>query len=368
MESLRKQLHETQGALHEKAALFRKLKVEQAEAVATWQADKQVYEAKIRNLEAENQRLRLLKKDRLQDERKSPIPDRPVLGGDAETVVFTRSQMREADFKYRYIKDQLAEKTKLCEDLERQLQAQGGGLRAAILPADLSEDQVVASWKKLGEQIRDLSTKKFNIPQMISTSEEQGYVQLSTHWRAYISRIDLSGYLMQALLWRCLYTSLFEKYCRVWGREYGNTAAKLGGFFMNKVSDAEFQNWRMLTGAMFDKACEIDATVVNDTEIRTYETVSRFTTGTESEAIKKALHEIITTAVELSVIFARSQFVPLMADKPGSILTRGFAVQEATMEVKGKYGAGTAVDLMVSPCLLKKDADYSVLVKAEVIC
>ncbi|KAI4861834.1 hypothetical protein F4820DRAFT_47281 [Hypoxylon rubiginosum] len=374
MESLRKQLHETQGALNEKNILFRKLKVEQAEAVGNWRNEKHNYESRIKRLEEENNRLRLLKKDPNHGRRSSismtllggAAGDSTAPGGNAETVVFTRAQMRDAERKYEHVKDELAAKAKVCEDLQRQLQFRSG---AAALP-DLADDHVVDGWKKLRVQIRELSTKKFHIPTLVSASEEHDYGQLSTHWRAYMSSgNELTSYMVQALVWRCLHTSLFQKYCRVWGREYGNTAAKLGQIFMAKIPDAPFQDWRMLTGELFDRAFEIDAAVLGEVEARMGDILSRLAAGTEpSGAIQKALKEIVMTAAELSAIFARSRFVPLMADKPGSTLTRGFAVVEALMEVKGEYATGKAVDMMVSPCLLKKEADYSVLVKAEVIC
>ncbi|XXH00056.1 mitochondrial dynamin GTPase Msp1 [Hypoxylon texense] len=377
MESLRQQLHETQGALTEKSVHFRKLKAEHAEALGNWRSERQNFETRIKRLEEENSRLRMLKKDPNSGRRNSIATtllggadgDSTTPGGDAEPIVFTRAQMRDAERKYQHVKDELAAKTKLSEDLQRQLQFRGGtGLGVAALP-DLTDDHIVAGWKKLRGQIRDLSTKRFHVPVAVLESEDKDYSQLSTHWKAYLSKSNLSGYLVQAVVWRCLNGSLFQKYCRVWGREQGNAATKLGGILSSKVQEAQFEDWRMLTGKLFDQAFAIDAVVLSELETRMYDILMRLAADTEpSEAIREALKNIVMTAAELSAIFARSRFVPLMADKPGSTLTRGFAVVEALMEVRGDYVTGTAVDMMVSPCLLKKEDDYSVLVKAEVVC
>ncbi|KAI6085956.1 hypothetical protein F4821DRAFT_239501 [Hypoxylon rubiginosum] len=397
MESLRKQLHETQGALDEKASVLRKLKADQTEAQTKWQSERQCYETKVRRLEEEANRLRRLKAVPSPDGRRNSIP-MTLLGGfgnggtgvgggdsttaalakgDAETVVLTKAQTREAELKYQRVKDELAEKTKLCDDLQRQLHAQGSSPRG--LP-ELTDDQVMAGWKKLRGQIRDLSAKKFSMPQRVSDTEEEGYCQISRNWRGYIFRgADTTAYFVQALVWRCLQTFLFEKYCRVWGREYGCAAQKLGGFFMGKVPDAQFQAWRVRTAALFDKACEYDPAALAEVEARTCGTLLQFATGNsaadteaQKEAVRKALREIVDTAAELSAIFHYTQFVPLMTDKPRSSLTHGFPLQERTMEVRGRQqtiNPNMVVDMIVSPCLLKKDvADFQMLVKAEVIC
>ncbi|KAI1761306.1 hypothetical protein GGR53DRAFT_36476 [Hypoxylon sp. FL1150] len=379
MESLRRQLHETQDALDKKTIQLRQLKVELTEAQTKWQTERQSYVARLRELVKEITRLQELQEENQDEYRTSAQKallggsgDRVTAlapGGDMEKLELTIDQRRQAELKYKCIKDELAEKTKLCEDLQRQVRAQSGV--PGILP-DLTDDQVVAGWKKLRGQIRDLSARNFAMPQPISDEEEEGYNQLSGNWRAYIFRPELTSYLIQSLVWRSLVIFLFEKYCRVWGREYGTAAHKLGGFFMSTVPDKQFQEWRMTTAALFDKACEYDVNVLSEVELRMCSNLSQFTKGTGSEeAVRKAVKEIVTTAAELSAIFHCTQFVPLMTNTPRSSLTHGFPLQVHTMELKARQQAinpNMTVDMIVSPCLLKKDVEYIVLVKAEVIC
>ncbi|KAI1395760.1 hypothetical protein F4819DRAFT_477486 [Hypoxylon fuscum] len=370
MEPLRRQLGEAQGALHEKTTQFRKLKVAHAAALE----EKQSFETKLQQLEAENLRLRQSSGavgGAAQEG--SGSPDSIIMGegmsnvpvaqtGNEETFVITRTQWLNADSKYRRVKNELEEKNRLCETLQRQLQVR------APAPMDLTEDQVVACWKKLRDQIRDLSLRKFNKLKLVSDTGRQEFEQLSTRWKTYMTNEKLTCYIVRALVWRYIDTGLFQKYCRVWGREYGGVATRLSDIFAPTVSDAELQGWRMHTAAMFHIACEPDATIQNELVTKVFDAIMQVAASNEAETIKKALAEIVGTAAELSTIFARSTFMPLFSNAPGSNLIRGFPFREEIMELKGKLGDGKDVDIMVSPCLLNTEADYSVLMKAEVIC
>ncbi|OTA77936.1 hypothetical protein M434DRAFT_38586 [Hypoxylon sp. CO27-5] len=389
MESLRNQLAETQGALHEKIVQVRQLRADQTATLNTWTQEKQVFEAKLHQLEVELQQLRHGNEAAVGSSRKvsrtredggengrnilaSILMDGGVITtpmADEETVVITRSRMQDVESKFKNVANELAEKTKLCEALQQQLQTQGGSV--GIQDHDITDEIVITHWEKLRGQIRSVSLQRFNEtirPKLVPEKARREFEHLSMHWKSYLTGEKLTCYIFRALIWRYLHTCVFKKFWRVWGKEYGDTAAKLAGFFTSKASDAEFQDWRTHTARLFQKTCEIDLTLVSDVTNKIFEATSPFATNGDETALKEALSDIVKTAVELGVIFARSQYLALMSDKPGSDLTRGFVFQDATMEVRGKLGVQPIVDLMVSPLLLKKEADYSVLVKAEVIC
>ncbi|KAL7625312.1 hypothetical protein AAE478_004528 [Parahypoxylon ruwenzoriense] len=378
MESLRFQLGETQGALTEKTRQWRQLRADYAAAQAAWTQEKRDLEAKLLRLEVENVELR--------GSSTAAFKDRadPSLATDGEeqkdgndTVTITRSRMQDIESRFQKTTNELTEKTKLCETLRQQLLDQRSGLGAWAFP-DITDDHVVARWKLLRDRIRELWKERFDkrSRKPVQEKSRQEFEQLSTHWKSYLTNGTLTTYLFRALVWRYLYTCLFCKYCRAWGKELGDTATRLARVFAPKASEAECQEWRMHTAALLHKACETDAGVLGDVTQNILDAVARFT-GASGAAdldretalgLEKKLSEMVAMAVELSAIFARSRYVALMSDKPGSTLTRGFPLQEATMDVRNKYGSHGFVDMMVSPCLLKKDDDYSVLVKADVIC
>ncbi|KAF3069005.1 hypothetical protein GL218_08228 [Daldinia childiae] len=392
MEALRSQLAETQGALTDKILQVRQLRADHATALNTWTQQKQDFEAKLQQLEDEIQRLRqtneasegneklLRSKENGQRAKKvslasllddEPVGNSPVAReGDDETVVITRSRMEDIETKFENITNELTEKTKLCESLQQQLHVRRGSFDAADA-RDITDDQVMERWENLRDKIRTLSLDRFNEtiqPKLVPDKSKVEFEHLSKHWKTYMTNGDLTCYIFRALIWRYLYTCLLSKYCRVWGKEYGDAATKLGRFFVTKITDVEFDVWRIHTAQLLNKACEPDPAVVSDVTQKILEATTLFATGIDTEALTKSLTEIVTLAAEFSTILARSRYLALMADKPGSDRTRGFAYQAATMDVRSHLGTKTIVDMMISPCLLKKEADYVVLVKADVIC
>ncbi|KAI2773470.1 hypothetical protein F4815DRAFT_404057 [Daldinia loculata] len=393
MEALRSQLAETQGALTDKILQVRQLRADHAAAQNTWTQQKQNFEAKLQQLEDEIRRLRqtneasegseklLHSKGNGQRAKKrvslasllddEPVGNNPVAREeDDETVVITRSRMEDIESKFENITNELTEKTKLCESLQQQLHVRRGIFDAADA-RDITDDQVMERWENLRDKIRTLSLDRFNEtiqPKLVPDKSKVEFEHLSKHWKTYMTNGDLTCYIFRALIWRYLYTCLLSKYCRVWGKEYGDVATKLGRFFLTKMPDAEFEAWRIHTAQLLNKACEPDPAVVSDVTKKILEATTLFATGIDTEALTKSLTEIVTSAAELSTILARSRYLALMADQPGSDRTRGFAYQAATMDVRSHLGTKTIVDMMISPCLLKKDADYVVLVKADVIC
>ncbi|KAI0840108.1 hypothetical protein F5Y06DRAFT_263661 [Hypoxylon sp. FL0890] len=390
MESLRQQLAETQGALHEKIIQVRQLRADQTASINAWTQEKQAFEARLQRFQDELRQLRhgneaavgtSARVSRTQEDGEKNgnsslaliLMDEGMAGtpmGDEETVAITRSRIRDVESKFKDITDELAEKAKLCEALQRQLEAQGSSVRIPDLP-EATDELVVARWEKLRGQIRVLSLAIFNTtiqPNLVPERARREFEHLSTHWKSYLTGEKLTCYIFRALIWRYLHTCVFKKYWRVWGKEYGDTVAKLAGFLESKATGAtEFQNWRIHTARLFHETCKPDSTLVGAVTNKIFEATSPFATSDEEE-LKKGLSDIVAAAIDLSGLFARSQYLTLMSDKPGSDLTRGFAYQEATMDVKGKLGVQPIVDLMVSPLLLKKETEYSVLVKAEVIC
>ncbi|KAI1103538.1 hypothetical protein F4804DRAFT_309823 [Jackrogersella minutella] len=381
MESLRKQLAETQGALHEKITQVRDLRANHTAALNTWTQEKLSYEAKLQQLEVEIQQVRQrnnatvgsgAKLSRiLGDGGKSSVSFLMNEGGDDETgtIVITQSQVRDIEAKFKNGLDELAEKTKLCDSLQERLQAQGSSVKIPDL--NITDDVIVKRWEELRGQIRALSMERFNqtiLPKLVPERSRREFEHLSKHWKSYMSNEKLTCYLFRALIWRYLHTCLIKKYWRLWGREHGDGAANLAGFFSSKASESESDNWRVHTARLMHQISAPDPTLVTDVTNKIMDATTLFASGTDTEELKGKLLKIVTTAAELSTILVRSRYLALMSDQPGSDLTCGFQHQAALMDVKGKLSAHSVVDLMISPCLLKKEVDYSVLVKAEVIC
>ncbi|KAI1138867.1 hypothetical protein F5Y05DRAFT_382658 [Hypoxylon sp. FL0543] len=391
MESLRKQLAETQGALHEKIAQVRQLRVDQAATLTTWTQEKQSFEAKLQLLEDELRQLRHEnqvaheasgKASQTQEDGKdnesSSVASilmgegmEVTLAGGEESVVIARSRIQDVESRFQDVTNQLAEKTNLCDFLQRQIEEQGGNVKIPNLPG-VTDDLVVARWDKLRGQIRALSLAKFNTviqPKLVPERSKREFEHLSTHWKSYLTGEKLTCYIFRALIWRYLHTCIFKKFWRIWGKEYTENAAELAGLFASKATGAtDFQDWRIHTARLFHKICTTDPKLTGAVTSKIFEATLPFATGSDDEGLKKALLEIVAAAVDLSSLFARSQYMALMSDKPGSDLTRGFPYGDATMDVKGTLGEKSIVDLMVTPVLLKKEAEYFVLVKAEVIC
>ncbi|OTB11439.1 hypothetical protein K445DRAFT_322025 [Daldinia sp. EC12] len=392
MDALRSQLAETQGALTDKIFQVRQLRADHVAAQSAWTQQKQDFEAKLQQLEDEVRRLRQVNGTSEGDEKlpfdqgnkqhtrrislasllrnESDADNSVGRKGDGETVVVPRSRMQDIESKFKDITKKLTEKTELCESLQRQLQARRG-IFDAVDACDVTDDQIIERWEKLRDQIRTLSLDRFNEtiqPKLVPEKSKEEFEHLSKHWKSYMTNGNLTSYIFRALIWRYLYTCLLSKYCRVWGKEYGDMATKLGRFLLTNTSEAEFEGWRMHTAQLLNKASQPDPAVVNDVTKKILDATTLFATGIDTEALTNSLAEIVTAAAELSTILARSRYLALMSDKPGSERTRGFAYQEATMQVRSHLGTTTIVDMIISPCLLKKEADYVVLVKADVIC
>ncbi|KAI0381749.1 hypothetical protein F5Y04DRAFT_254271 [Hypomontagnella monticulosa] len=385
MDSLRTQLADTQGELTKKTLQVRQMRVDHRTALNTWTNEKRDFAEKLQQLENEVKQLRqsnvagaklpCTREDAKQIGVTSyfPAPISEGVGvtrGGDDKVVVSRSWMQEVEAKFKNVANELVEKNKLCEDLQRRLQAQDGGFKAVDSCA-FTDDQIIARWQKLRADIRMLSMARFNdriLPKQVPDKGRQEFEHISPHWAAYMTSGHLTSYIFRALIWRYLYTCLFDKYCRVWGKEHGDAATKLAGLFSSKAPDTEFQDWRMHTARMFHKVCAPDQSVVNDVTNKILNAITNFATGTDTEALIKSVADIVAAAAEMSTILARSRFLVLMSDEPGSTRTHGFPFKGALMEAKGNIGTTLVVDMMVSPCLLKKEADYSVLVKAEVFC
>ncbi|OTB07863.1 hypothetical protein M426DRAFT_317753 [Hypoxylon sp. CI-4A] len=390
MEALRNQLSETQGALTAKVLQMRQLRVDHAEAIKSWAQEKGRYEERMQQLEAEVQQLR--RADGGFDGAQAPRPlgnggndeKNPVsiaIGSiqtkqedDDEPIVITRSRMREVEAKYQSVTDELAKKSRQCEELEQQLQT--GGSSNALKDADITDDRVKDLWENLRNKIRALTLNRFNETvqlKLVTEKAKREFERLSKHWKSYLSNPQLTSYFFRALIWRYVYTALFSRYLRAWGREQSDLAYKLADVFAtpptSKVTDADFDEWRLHTARMFHNGCPLDPTMMNTVTGRIFDTLTAFANGVDTNGLKNALSDIVKTATELTAIFARSKYIPLMSDRPGSELTYGFSYLEEMMEVKGKLGTKQVVDLMMTPCLLKQGTrDFSLVIKAEVIC
>ncbi|RYP00060.1 hypothetical protein DL764_006610 [Monosporascus ibericus] len=347
MDTLRSQLKEVQGHLADRDKKYRQLNHEYREARDQWAATKEDYETRIRKLEAENNLLR---------------------GGHGLTL--TQAEKDEVENRFRKTTNELAAKTKQCEALQHQLRLlQNRTAPAQAVAQDIPEGHVVSLFTKLRERIRNASMKRFSEStdtSLIPQKSREELDQLSSKWESYMGS-QMVGYLLRALIWRYVHSALFMKPGRIWGQDTRNMLRTLSGMMTPKVSDVEYQAWRMETGRLLHQSCEVDATVLDAVMKQIYEATKHFATGKNTEELKKSIGEIVMIGAELSDIFVRSHYEPLMSNKPGSGLTRGFPFQEETMEIKAKLGSQHVVDMMITPCLLKKDGDYSVLAKAEVV-
>ncbi|KAI1075853.1 hypothetical protein F5B20DRAFT_584816 [Whalleya microplaca] len=416
MEPLRKQLADTQEALTAKQVEYRKLRVDHAAAVKTWEVVQQSLEARIRQLEAELQvkqgleaRIRQLEAElqrlhQLQSHAETnggrrpasdaqahrgdgtpistppgfPVENKPTTstnGGGDEIVTYNRGYIQDVDVKFKNVTNELAEKNKLCDELQRQLQqlqAQGGSPRA-IAQLDLTDDDVIARWAKLRDTICNLSRERFSMKASTKSVKDNPnrlgeFGQLSVRWENYVSDDQMIRYIIRALIWRYLYASLLTRNFHVWGNELEATVGKVAGHISSNVSDAEYQELRMNIAALFYKAGKPDPTVLGGVTTQILEAITPLASGVETTPLKTTVSDIVAMAAEITTIFARSQFSALMSDKPGSDLTRGFKYKEKIMESYVQLGPEAVVDMMVSPCLLKNNGDYSLLRKAVVIC
>lgn len=386
MESIRAQLAFTQGELTERDTKFRQLKVEHRQAEKSWSDEKSTLEAKIAQLEAENRKLRWASSEATGESEtkmslkrlKSLSPDgSPIRMGDwlamdgqedtngVDKVTVPRSQIKQAEAQFNKMTEEVAKKTKLCEALEMQL-AQSG---TAATPG-LTDKEAVMRWDQLRDQIRVLSLEHLNTPfsaSLVPDKYKDEFKLLSPHWKTYTSTPSVTSYLFRALIWRYI-LRYFVVLCRACGREVSKKVGEAAQVLAPKLSDAEYQDWCIRTATLVHKAYPIDKSLVDELAGKIAEAILPLVAETDSVAIRTSLQTIVMTAAELSAAYDRSRIVVLMHDQPGSTRTTGFPFAEKLMDLRAKLGSQDVVDLMITPTLLKKEADYSVLVKAEVTC
>ncbi|KAI0525536.1 hypothetical protein F5B22DRAFT_590406 [Xylaria bambusicola] len=362
MESLRGQLAETQSALTERDKKFRQLRAEQK----VWLEEKSSLEAKIARLESENMRLL----------RTPPTPDdkpKHRISLDAqqdmeegENVTLKRSQVKQAEKQFQQMAGELAEKTKQCDVLTAKL-AQANPTSTL----ELSNAEAVTRWNQLRAQIRSLSRdhlgKGFAQSLPLPSKSKDEFKMLSPHWKSYTSTPNVTSYFLRALIWRYL-LRYFEVPCRAFGRDISMKMSAVAAGLWKKIPDVEYHDWRIRTAALIHKAHSIDKSLIDEIVVKVQEAISPLVADTTSSILKVSIRSIVETTAKLSAAFDVSNFVVLMTNEPGGTLIHGFPYVEKLMDMKVKLGAQEMVDLMVTPSLLKRDADYSVLVKAEVVC
>ncbi|KAI0471606.1 hypothetical protein GGR56DRAFT_677500 [Xylariaceae sp. FL0804] len=315
MQSLRDQLAETQGALTEKLVEFRNLRAEHQEAVRTWARERADFEARLQRFDAENQRLRsaaaatspppqlaaagprnTTAQQTQQDVEMTSnggggagaaagaggggVESRDDAGG---TITISHRRMRLIEDKYQEMTDQVAEKTRLCEALQRQMR-EGGRMPALPLPPpppqplsstststslpsassplasssplvpagattpsssarlllpptipmlDPGDEHVAARYMLLRDRIRSLSLDWLVQDATVasSMSEREEYSAMTPNWRKYLAAPSLGSYFARALVWRYL-QRVFEVLGRPWGRDASAAAAPLAALLL----------------------------------------------------------------------------------------------------------------------------------------
>ncbi|KAI1337493.1 hypothetical protein F5Y15DRAFT_390587 [Xylariaceae sp. FL0016] len=401
MQALREQLSETQGALTDKQKEYRNLRANLTQANSEWNREKQDLEAKVLRLQAENLRLRgrpaseetldqaaggrqapltpvnppvkLPKNHPLSDPASSPNSPNVVPAArepQQDTITISRARMQEAESQYQRLTTELAEKTKLCASLQDDLQRLADrAIQTAVPEFEPDDVKVAAHWKSLRERIKQLTADRLHQAvqcKLVPDKSRVEFEKLSAHWKTYLTTEQFTSHFFRALVWRYL-LRLFQTPCRAWGRSASTGVQQVSALLSPKVTDAEMALWKMHTATLFSKAQPIDPVTVDEVAARIFEAITPFATGSDTAALKSALRDIVDMAANLSATFDRSRYMVLMSNQPGSDLLHGFLYREETMERIGKLGSGS-VDLMITPCLLKKGDDYTVVAKAEVIC
>ncbi|ORY71679.1 uncharacterized protein BCR38DRAFT_417724 [Pseudomassariella vexata] len=366
---------------------------------STWRSEKSALEARIHALETENTLLRSThgmfpsspdrrrsphdeslsprryrkKTEELETKRNPTRWTSPHKGPKTDTMTLTRGKLEQVEQRFTDVTDELKQKKRLCGDLLLQLrEIKDADPKAGSSIVD--ETQVVQQWSRLREMIRLLTLNRFNKPiarKIISNQERNDFQTLSGHWRTYLSTEGLVGYFFRALIWQHLYHGLFHKPGAVWGSRVKDGFHALNDMIQNceRIGTDEYISWRVHTGRVLGNGFHFDAKAVGRVGEGIYDVLTRYATGVDTEALKKAVVAIVELGAQLSAVFARSRIVPLMSNEPGSLLTRGYPFNAKTMDLKGNAGKKQVVDMMITPCLLKRiDDDYSVLIKAEVIC
>ncbi|KAI1352101.1 hypothetical protein F5Y01DRAFT_280673 [Xylaria sp. FL0043] len=362
MESLRAQLAETQGALTERDKKYRQLRAEQK----SWLEEKSALEARIAHLESENRRLQRSPPTAADASMNMSTLNDQQGADEDEPVTLKRSQIKDADQRFAQVTGDAAEKAKLCEVLTAKL------ARSSLIPTiDLSDDEVIVQWNQLREKIRALSLEFLSQPfpaSKVTDKYKDDFKLLSPHWKTYASTPNVTYYFFRALIWRYL-LRYFTVPCRAFGRDIGNKVEDVFKALKQNVSDIELQEWRIRTAALVQKAYSIDVSLINELTTRLIGAISPLVADTATAALKASLREVVEMAAKLSAELDRSHYEVLMSNQPTGTDTHGFPFVEDVMDMKARLGSQGLVDLMVTPSLLKfYKADYSIIVKAEVIC
>ncbi|KAI0454559.1 hypothetical protein F5B21DRAFT_234442 [Xylaria acuta] len=391
MESLRAQLAETQGALTERDKKFRQLRADHLQATKSWSGEKSILEARVLRLETENLRLKGAPPAATDDPSKPLAPtyhktkspeialthkgtaNRLALkelqdADGSDKVTISRSRMNQAEAQFEKLAVEVAEKTKLIKALEAKL-AQSSPTPVLAL----SDDQIVTRWNQLREQIRVLSLERLNqnfSANLVSDKFKAEFKALSPHWKTYASTPNVTCYLFRGLIWRYL-LRYFKTPCRACGRNVSDKVREVAEGLSAKLTDAEYQDWRIRTATLVHKVSPIDKGFLEEVATQIIEAITPLIADSNAnalKALKASVRGIVTTTAELSAAFDRTRVIVLMSNEPGSTLTHGFPYVETLMDMRAKLGSQGVVDLMITPSLLKKESEFSVLVKAEVIC
>ncbi|KAK7953858.1 hypothetical protein PG996_014744 [Apiospora saccharicola] len=282
--------------------------------------------------------------------------------GDGEMIPMSRAQIEHSERKYRQLKDETSRQR----------------LQLEILNAQLTVDQpsnqfIIVQWNQLRDQVRQLSLERFNEVKPLDTiSEEDGKTleKLSIHYRTFLSTDRMPCYLFRSLIWRLLCDQLFINFSLVWGQQVADNLNSMGNALWKtgKISQFEFQGWRIHTARLVHKGHEIDESVVDTVAAKIQDVMVRFASGSDALKLHGKIREIVRMAADMGSTFARTKVIPLMTNEPKSDLTHGFQCNGNTMNEAGQVVKDGKVSLMITPCLLERDGDdYSLLVKADVV-
>ena len=433
------QLQQTQGYLTERDIQFREMKFKFEDERKEFQREREKHKNRIHELEEQNARLRLdahhgggdntlvlshAEKQELERQFEKKIAEISAKTKLCDALQLQIQQL-ERDREIRTATQQPAPGSPATPSQQTPSLASLFPLTPTPASLEIGEAQVVALFTTLRERIRVVSMTRFSDStslDQIPEGSRQELNQLSGNWKSYFANTNtnadgaankaapgtpannnagnndkdnagagpqMGGYLMRALIWRYVHSALFMKPGRVWGQETRSALRVLGAMLSPPgLPESEYQAWRMGTGMLLHRASRgtADPGVLDVVAKQVLEATRHFSarSGGESaqqQQLGKDLHEIVGIAAELAAILARSRYETLMADKPDSPLTRGFAFHEQTMVVKSHMGAGAPstpstpgtrpiVDMMITPCLLRKGdfGEYAVVVKAEVVC
>ncbi|KAI0875509.1 hypothetical protein GGS24DRAFT_454892 [Hypoxylon argillaceum] len=363
MESLRNQLAETVGALTERDKKFRELRADHLKDKKLWAEARTELEKKLKHLELENLRLEAVTKSLpspLAQKSKENLLKWEDLGdadGD-ETVPITRSRMKMAEAQFKKMGE-------LCEALQAEL------ARSSPVPIiNLSEDEIKTRWNQLRVLIRNLSldalSKPFSID-LVSDKHKEEFKMLSPHWKTYANTANITCYLFRALIWRYI-LRYFEVPCRAAGRDISRKIAEVAEPLSKTLPDVHYQEWSIRTAALIHKVYPIDKSLIEEITTKIAGATTPLAGDVDPIALKNSLRTIVTAAAELSATFDQCRFVVLMYNEPGSTQTHGFPFVPELMDMRVKMASQGMVTLMITPSLLKREATYSIVEKAEVIC